>query len=69
VLPGHATGEVHRGDVLVHGVGQHVLVEEPRCPAIEPEPPQALGIPPVRDRGGHLEQSQVADDRAEPPAL
>jgi hypothetical protein len=47
----------------VHGVGDHVHVEERRGVVAIPEPPQAGAVAPVRDRGRHLEQRQVADDR------
>ena len=33
------------------------------------EPAQAVGVAAVRDRGGHLEQREVADDRAEQAAV
>ena len=41
-----------------------VLVEERRRAAVEAEPPQAVGVAPVGHRGRHLEQREVADDRA-----
>ena len=68
VLAGEAAGEVDRRDVLVHRVGDDVLVVERGRVAVEAEPAQAVGVAPVGDRRRHLEQRQVADDRpAQPP--
>ena len=69
VLRRQAAGEVDRRDVLVHGVGDHVLVVELRRGAVEAEPAQAVAVAPVRHRRGHLEQRQVADDRAAQPPV
>jgi hypothetical protein len=65
LLARQAAREVDGGDRLVHRVGLHVLVEERRRRGFgEAEPAQAGGVAAVGDRRGHLEQRQVADDRA-----
>ena len=65
-----AAGEVDRGDVLVHGVGHDVLVEEPRRGRLTaPQPAHPARIAAVGDRRRHLEQREVPDDRAPEPAV
>ncbi len=63
LLAREPAGQVDGGDRLVDGVGLDVLVEERRR-LRQAEPAQAGRVAAVRDRGGHLEQREVADDRA-----
>ena len=61
LLAREAAGEVDRRDVLVHGVGLDVLVEEvDRRRSPKPEPAQAARVAAVGQRRGHLEQREVA---------
>src|SRR5205807_568699 len=61
--------QVVRGDLLVHGICLHVLVEVPARPSVGTEPARTRGIQPVRAGRGHLECSQVPEQGTYPPAV